>query len=160
MIDQQTYYIATNGCWLWTGKISKKGYGFLVVDNKILGAHKFIYEIWRGKVPEGKELDHYKIYEGCQKHCVNPNHLEPVSHTVNMLRSDKILKNIKRKYCECGTRFWYYDYLRNSFKKVCKNCNPKEYEQCRPNKSLTGTNQLVLRPKWSVSVSLPIKEVD
>ena len=45
-------------------------------------ASRNVYEAHRGPVPEGKELDHL-----CRNHsCVNPWHLEPVTHRENILR--------------------------------------------------------------------------
>jgi len=46
------------------------------------------YELVVGPIPEGAELDHL-----CLNHsCVNPTHLEPVTHRENALRADYTLK--------------------------------------------------------------------
>lgn len=46
-------------------------------------AHKVQWETVHGPVPDGLELDHL-----CrQRDCVNPAHLEPVTHAENMRRS-------------------------------------------------------------------------
>jgi hypothetical protein len=45
-------------------------------------AHRFAYELLVGPIPEDLELDHL-----CRvRHCVNPAHLEPVTHLENILR--------------------------------------------------------------------------
>ena len=45
-------------------------------------AHKLMYEVHIGAVPDGLVLDHL-----CRNRaCVNPWHLEPVSHQTNILR--------------------------------------------------------------------------
>jgi hypothetical protein len=45
-------------------------------------AHRIAWELEHGPVPEGLTLDHR-----CRvRHCVNPSHLEPVSHQVNCQR--------------------------------------------------------------------------
>jgi len=65
-------------CQIWTGYIDPGGYG------RVHGglAHKAIYEAEHGPVPDGLELDHL-----CRnKACVNPNHLEAVTHLVNVRR--------------------------------------------------------------------------
>lgn len=70
------------GCWLWTGAVDRFGYGTIVADRRTLRAHKAVYETRVGLVPDGLELDHL-----CRnKRCVNPAHLEPVTHSENLLR--------------------------------------------------------------------------
>ena len=68
-----------NGCWLWTGRVNKStGYGEQANDL----AHRLFYESLVGEIPAGLELDHL-----CRVHrCVNPSHLEAVTHRVNVLR--------------------------------------------------------------------------
>src|SRR6266850_2256034 len=75
-----------SGCWLWIGARKRGGYGIFEryhsprrVSNT---AYKFSYELHRGLVPDGLELDHL-----CRVHeCVNPWHLEAVSRGVNLRR--------------------------------------------------------------------------
>ena len=45
-------------------------------------AHRVYYERHVGPVPEGLELDHLCRNPGC----VNPEHLEPVTHAENIRR--------------------------------------------------------------------------
>lgn len=69
-------------CWLWPYSLNKDGYGQITINKKYHSAHKFFYELVKGKVPCGCELDHL-----CKnKNCVNPEHLEPVSHAINCRR--------------------------------------------------------------------------
>lgn len=74
---------ATTGCWLWTGTLSMKGYGrFNVTDRNNAAAHRFAYESFVGPIPDGLEIDHL-----CSvRRCVNPAHLEPVTHAENLRR--------------------------------------------------------------------------
>lgn len=70
-------------CWVWTGAKFVSGYGMMVVNYKYLRAHRWAYEYFVGPIPNGLELDHL-----CRnKLCVNPDHLEAVTHKVNMERS-------------------------------------------------------------------------
>jgi hypothetical protein len=51
-------------------------------------AHRLSYEWLVGPVPEGMELDHL-----CRvRHCVNPSHLEVVTHSVNVIRGNEARK--------------------------------------------------------------------
>jgi hypothetical protein len=72
----------SSGCWLWTAGKTRLGYGSVPHSGKMRCAHVVMYEKYIGPVPEGLELDHL-----CRtKLCVNPAHLEPVTHAENMRR--------------------------------------------------------------------------
>jgi hypothetical protein len=75
------------GCWLWTGKIHKKNrYGRFCVGKKQFQAHRWLYEQVHGPVDAKLDLDHT-----CRRRaCVNPDHQEPVTRRVNLLRGDTI----------------------------------------------------------------------
>lgn len=72
----------TEGCWLWIGSTNFGGYGTYYVSGRAVRAHRFSYELFVGKIPDGLELDHLCRY----KSCVNPKHLEPVTHQENVIR--------------------------------------------------------------------------
>lgn len=71
-----------DGCWEWVGTHAARGYGQLKVAGVRRLAHRVVYELLKGPIPHGLELDHL-----CHnRNCVRPNHLEPVTHQENMLR--------------------------------------------------------------------------
>jgi len=70
------------GCWLWVGAIRGSGYGALRVDSRNYDAHRFVWRFYRGEISPEFELDHL-----CRVlSCVNPAHLEPVTHGENVRR--------------------------------------------------------------------------
>lgn len=72
-----------HGCWLWTRSRNKDGYGWASLNDKTYEAHRLVYKLLRGDPPAGKVLDHL-----CRvRHCVNPEHLEPVTNLQNLQRS-------------------------------------------------------------------------
>ena len=72
------------GCWLWTRSRSRDGYGWASLDNKTWQAHRLLYTLCKGRPEEGKVLDHL-----CRvRHCVNPDHLEPVTPRENLERGE------------------------------------------------------------------------
>lgn len=78
-----------SGCWLWMGKINRLGYGGLWVRDltkttgwRSVSAHRHAYETMVGPIPAGMDIDH-KCRVRC---CVNPDHLEPVTHLENVRR--------------------------------------------------------------------------
>jgi len=73
------------GCWLWVAGKHPSGYGLSTIDGKTTGAHRVSYTHYVGEVPNGLELDHL-----CRvRHCVNPEHLEAVTHAENMKRGSR-----------------------------------------------------------------------
>lgn len=70
-------------CWMWTAQITDHGYGRFRLDGRKRLAHCAAYELFVGPIPAGLEIDHT-----CRKRsCVNPKHLEAVTHLVNMQRA-------------------------------------------------------------------------
>ena len=76
-----------SGCWLWVGATNNKGYGMIGQGRrpcKTLLAHRVTYEAFMGPISEELELDHL-----CRvRSCINPKHLEPVTHQVNAARGE------------------------------------------------------------------------
>lgn len=88
----------TEACWLWLGAQDLQGYGRLGARL----AHRVSYELFSGPIPEGLEIDHL-----CRvRSCVNPAHLEPVTHQENMSRSSLIgAHNRDKTHCKRGHEF-------------------------------------------------------
>lgn len=93
-----------SGCWLWLAMTNGFGYGqFKLSTNERVVAHRFSYQVYKGEIPEGKELDHL-----CRvRCCVNPDHLEPVFHAENCFRTSlgPVIKNWKKNTCAKGHKF-------------------------------------------------------
>lgn len=69
-------------CWVWQRALDKQGYGCAWSEQRLRGAHRVIYELLVGPIPDGLELDHLCRVPAC----VNPDHLEPVSRSENIRR--------------------------------------------------------------------------
>jgi hypothetical protein len=83
----------TGFCWEWTGSLMTDGYGQKCHGGRYVAAHRLVYEALVGPVPEGLELDHL-----CgNPSCVNPDHLEPVTHQENMRRGRNRYESMTRK---------------------------------------------------------------
>lgn len=80
------------GCWVWQGATNEHGYGVRTIrgdERRTRKAHIQEWEKVNGPVPEGFELDHT-----CRNPpCVNPAHLEAVTHAENMRRSPNCVLN-------------------------------------------------------------------
>ena len=93
-------------CWLWQSTWKRQGwrddavghpidrYGVFKMKGKYYLAHRLAYESEYGMVPPGLEIDHL-----CHVPlCVNPAHLEPVTHLENMRRGG----NARKQTCPQG----------------------------------------------------------
>ena len=73
---------AVTGCWEWIGARDSRGYGNIRVQRRVRKAHRVLYELVKGSIPAGLECDHR-----CRvPWCVNPAHMEVVSHVENVQR--------------------------------------------------------------------------
>lgn len=115
-----------NACWLWLGAKDKHGYGRFNVGYKTKNAYRVSYELYKGEVPVGLKLDHL-----CKTpSCVNPDHLEPVTHNVNYKRgeSGKHLGAIHRAKTHCPKGHPYSGNnliirtTRTGTQRVCRQC--------------------------------------
>ena len=79
------------GCWLWTSYEIGNGYG----------CHRKVYEALKGPIPHGLSLDHL-----CRvRCCVNPDHLEPVTHEENVRRGECGVNNRVKTHCPRGHEY-------------------------------------------------------
>lgn len=107
-------------CWVWTAALVD-GYAVFHVGEKLRAAHQLTFEEERGPVPEGLELDHL-----CRvRRCVNPAHLDPVTHAVNLGRGERA----RRSHCVNGhpfdaanTRFRRSSSTRSTGGRECRAC--------------------------------------
>lgn len=90
---------APNDCWLWIAQISLGGYGVFWFENRGQSAHRVVYKLLIGPIPEGLSIDHL-----CRvRRCVNPHHLEPVTQKENALRGvSPWARNAHKTHCPQG----------------------------------------------------------
>ena len=73
--------IGDNLCWLYP-YTDKYGYATLYFGRSPEKGHRFMYRVFNGDIPTGYEIDHLCMV----KNCINPDHLETVTHSENMAR--------------------------------------------------------------------------
>lgn len=116
-------------CWEWTAGKFKRGYGSFY-EGQNAYAHRFAYEHYRQSIPEGLELDHL-----CRiRHCVNPFHLEVVTHAENIKRGDAgIVSGLQQQSkTHCPQKHAYNEentYIGPNGKRVCRTCKRKADQQ-------------------------------
>ncbi len=95
----------TETCWLWTAGLDRDGYGYGNFRGKRFRAHRFSYELLIGPIPKRREPDHL-----CRvRHCVRPDHMEPVTQQENQRRGKSLygkrLRQRAQTRCKRGHPF-------------------------------------------------------
>ena len=91
------------GCWDWLGAKGGGDYGHMRMGGRAGGrqvvAHRIAYELFKGPIPEGLEIDHACRNRGC----VNPAHLDVMTHRENGLRGiSPPAVNARKTRCDRG----------------------------------------------------------
>lgn len=110
----------TGECWTWTAYINPFGYGRYWTGSTTSVAHRVSYEAVKGNVPEGFDLDHL-----CRvRHCVRPDHLEPVTRRENIRRGvSHVAGQMARGSCGRGHPYDSKNsYVDGRGKRVCRTC--------------------------------------
>lgn len=104
-------------CWEWTAATAQ-GYGRFGVGSKVVLAHRWAWQSLVGPIPEGVELDHL-----CRNRaCVNPDHLEPVPHAVNVRRGFGGWNTAAKTQCPQGHPYDGDNLMVSSGKRYCLTC--------------------------------------
>lgn len=120
----------TGTCWVWKSAPTSKGYGSFWFNGKGIQAHRFSYELLVGPIPEDLTLDHL-----CRNRlCVRPDHLEPVTRGVNVLRGEGPgAQNARKTHCPYNHEYTPENtYVVNRHKtgrtyRICKECSRIRY---------------------------------
>lgn len=70
---------APGGCWEWTGATNSHGYGQFGVNRRLRPAHRLLWELTNGPIPDGMVIDH----RCANRRCVNLDHLRMVTEGQN-----------------------------------------------------------------------------
>lgn len=95
-VDEET------GCWNWTGPTSGGGrgggYPRMCLDGQTVAVHRVIFTHFYGFIPGKKQIDHT-----CRNRlCVNPEHLEIVTHKENQRRRDLAMSAVTARLEQAG----------------------------------------------------------
>ena len=115
------------GCWLWMGALNNTGYGTISSQGFRAGAHRWVYTWLVGEIPEGHDIDHL-----CKvRDCVNPDHLEPVTHRENLLRGNTFAARLAKK-TECERHPGKpLDVRSDNGRRKCKDCDAQRAREKR-----------------------------
>jgi len=142
---------ALGGCWLWTPPVNRWGYGQFTAKSRFQ-AHQFAYLITHGALPEGLEIDHTCHNQDAQcaggvtclhRRCVNPDHLEAVTHRKNMLRGKTITAQAaSQTHCSQGHPFDLVNTrMEPGGRRRCRKCHVAAVARSRARKRARAAGQ-------------------
>ena len=116
----------TESCWIWTAALDQDGYGKCRRDG-VKRAHRVAYEELVGPIPAGLHLDHL-----CRvRECVNPEHLQPVTNLLNLMRGQTFAAiNAAKTHCPKGHEYTPENTQRKANgSRICRTCSNRK-ETC------------------------------
>ena len=131
-------------CWLWTGITQNQGYGKFArrleteSRRKYVLAHRTAYELEVGPIPGGLVLDHLC----CNRICVNPGHLEPVTQAENARRAAE--GRPRKTHCDQGHEFTPENtILRRDGSRGCRTCKNENARKRRAIRKSQDSNERI-----------------
>lgn len=116
----------TATCWLWAAAKLPSGYGIFTIERVNQYAHRVAWEWLRGPIPFGLDIDHL-----CRvRNCVNPDHLEPVTRRVNLLRGKTIVSaQAQRTHCPNGHEYTEENTVKWNRHRSCRICTNQRLQK-------------------------------
>ena len=102
-------------CVRWAGAIKSNGYGVIRFRGRLYHAHRVAYLLSGRPLLDGKVIDHL-----CRNRwCVNPEHLELVSKSVNAKRG---IPGRRQQHCQHGHPLTLENVYTSNGKRQCREC--------------------------------------
>lgn len=106
--------VDANDCWIYPC-LNEKGYGVIGSGGRggrTLRTHRVTYEHFVAPIQPGLDIDHL-----CRNRaCCNPEHLEPVDRSTNLMRG---VRKTNQTTCKWGHKF---DAIDNRGRRICTTC--------------------------------------
>lgn len=153
-----TYIRRTSTCWIWTGYKGHYGYGKVTDDDgKQVRAHRYLYEMFKGKIPKGMNV----LHKCDNTACVNPEHLFLGSQKDNV--KDMMSKGRGGYKKFCGEAHHNRKLDMNKVKKMREMWESKKYSQYQIASKFNISQQVVSKvvnyKAWLENGSFIIKSI-
>lgn len=116
---------------MWTGSTNTEGYGHFRMNGAVYMAHRCAYVLYGNAISETQVIDHL-----CRNPaCVNPVHLEAVTHAINVQRG--IPRASKITHCTRGHAYseantgWYEHPQTGERERFCRACKREKKAEWR-----------------------------
>lgn len=112
-------------CWLWLDALDRDGYGTFFFRRLNRRAHRVAWFMRNGDLKEGLVINHT-----CRnRHCVNPQHLQAISVTENVMRDSTSAPylNSQKTHCPKGHA---YD-RKYGKQRYCSTCESEKRKRLR-----------------------------
>lgn len=134
---EKTRFDGPDGCWPWIGRVNADGYGLIAATINgratTLLAHRLALHVARRPIAAGLVPDHtcHNADASClgnsecmHRRCVNPAHLDIVTHVENVMRGNSpIAMNARKTHCKHGHEFTPQNTrIRREGTRVCITC--------------------------------------
>jgi len=148
----------SGACWLWTASLDGHGYGHIACGGAphLVAAHRWAYQGARGPIPHGSEIDHL-----CREpRCVNPAHLEAVTHSENIRRGFAwhhfAARNRAKTHCPKGHPYSEGNTYRYKSMRFCRECHRLSH----PRRTEGVNRTMIIGKQWSGGTTIEGAFVD
>lgn len=114
-----------DGCWDWKGHHISTGYAIAALPRDgrkhcpKVTAHRLAYELFVGPIAPDLDADHLCFNRGC----VNPAHVEPVTHKENIRRMPGLFgQRARATHCQRGHDFAVVGMVDGDGRRRCRTC--------------------------------------
>ena len=119
-------FLVGDDCWEWTSFKDEDGYGGVWLNGRTARAHRVMYELLVGPIPDGLQLDHL-----CRnKACVRPDHLEPVTLAENVRRAADTKTHCPQGHAYAGPNLYVYPNGSRACR-ICARAKTREWKLAR-----------------------------
>lgn len=146
-----SYTKRQGSCLLYTGVIDKYGYGQIGIAGKTYKIHRIVWEMLKGKIPDGLVLDHL-----CKvRNCINISHLDVVTLGENTLRGNSFSGiNARKEFCDYG-----HEFNNENTHYTISTKSQKLHRRCKPCHKLANKKQHYLKTGKSGFLSDGIRTI-
>lgn len=121
----RTWIDPDSGCFVWQGNKLPSGYGRLWFGGRQEYVHRASFRLWKGEIPAGLEIDHWRDAGCTSRACWNPHHLRAVTHAQNLAASPLTFSSINasKTHCKHGHPFDAVNTYHDSVgRRSCREC--------------------------------------